>query len=317
MMPMPPEPEHGTPMPGQGWYPDPAGTPSTFRFWDGAAWTEHTHTSAPGAPYAGSAYAPPPPPPPMYFLRQQVTTIEPTEPTQRSLRWETVFVMIAFLVPSVTAAVVEFAQHVSGVGTVTRFPVLVNGHPLENMIIGMIAYLAIASVVPIALYLLSRTGQGAKVLGLGWPGLRSDIVPALGIIGASWGCEIAVLIALGPLLSSNSKLNAPSPVGNVPHYYVIWGLMISATTAVTEEVLMNGYLMTRLSQLGWSPNAALILGIALRTSYHVYYGIGFVATIPIAYFLTRSFQKNGQLTRPIVAHFLYDAILITIAVFVH
>ena len=59
--------------------------------------------------------------------------------------------MIAFLVPSVTAAVVEFAQHVSGVGTVTRFPVLINGHPLENMIIGMIAYLAIASVVPIAL----------------------------------------------------------------------------------------------------------------------------------------------------------------------
>jgi membrane protease YdiL (CAAX protease family) len=93
--------------------------------------------------------------------------------------------------------------------------------------------------------------------------------------------------------------------------------MISATTAVAEEVLMNGYLMTRLSQLGWSPTGALILGIALRTSYHVYYGIGFVATIPVAYFLTRSFQKRGRLTRPIVAHFLYDAVLLTIAVFTH
>jgi hypothetical protein len=33
--------------------------------------------------------------------------------------------------------------------------------------------------------------------------------------------------------------------------------------------------------------------------------------------MTRSFQKRGRLTRPIMAHFLYDATLITIAVFVH
>jgi membrane protease YdiL (CAAX protease family) len=54
--------------------------------------------------------------------------------------------------------------------------------------------------------------------------------------------------------------------------------------------------------------------MALRTSYHVYYGIGFVLTIPFAYFMTRSFQKNGRLTRPIVAHFLFDATLITISI---
>jgi membrane protease YdiL (CAAX protease family) len=185
------------------------------------------------------------------------------------------------------------------------------------MIIGMIAYTAVACVAPLALLLLSRTGQGPSVLGLGWPGLRSDIWPAIGIIGASWGSEVVLLIALAPVLTTNSRLNAPTPVGSVPHYYVIYGLLIAATTAIAEEVLMNGYLMTRLSQLGWSPTGALILGIVLRTSYHVYYGIGFVATIPAAYFLTRSFQKRGRLTRPIVAHFLFDATLFTIAVFTH
>ncbi len=80
-----------------------------------------------------------------------------------------------------------FAQHVSGVGTVQRFQVLIERHPLKNMIIGMIAYLAVACVVPLALLLLTRTGQGPKILGLGWPGLRSDIGPAIGIIAASWG----------------------------------------------------------------------------------------------------------------------------------
>jgi membrane protease YdiL (CAAX protease family) len=308
MMPM------STAMPQQGWYPDPAGVPGTYRFWNGMAWTEHTY--APGSPSMQAPVAVQAlPPPSMYFLRQQVTKVEPVaEPTRRSLGWETVFVMLAFLVPGVTGAVIIFAQHISGVGTVTRFQVLIEGHPLENMIIGMIAYLAVACIVPLALLLLIRTGQSPKVLGLGWPGLRSDIGPAIGIIAASWGSEIVLLIVLSPLLNADSRLNAPTPVGTVPHYYVIWGLMISATTAIAEEVLMNGYLMTRLSQLGWSPTSALILGIVLRTSYHVYYGIGFVATIPIAYFLTRSFQKRGRLTRPIVAHFLYDAVLITIAV---
>ena len=254
------------------------------------------------------------PQPPMYFIRQQVTKVEIDEQTQSYLKWETVFVMVAFLVPNVTAAVVEFARHVSNVGSVRRFQVLIEGHPLENMLLGMLAYLAVACVVPLALLLLIRSGQTPKLLGLTRPGWRSDIWPALGIIGASFGSEIVLLLILSPLLTADSRLNAQSPVGNVPHYYVIWGLMISVTTAVAEEVLMNGYLMTRLSQLGWSPTGALILGIVLRTSYHVYYGVGFVATIPFAYFVTRSFQKHGRLTRPIVAHALFDATVITIAV---
>jgi membrane protease YdiL (CAAX protease family) len=309
-------------MPSAGWYPDPdpSGSPGAYRFWNGDAWTEHTYAAGSPSPQPQAQqqaqaqavrYAPPPP---MYFVRPQVTKVELAEPTQRYLQWETVFVMLAFLLPNVTAAAVVFAQHVSGVGTVRRFQVLIEGHPLENMIIGMLAYLAVAALVPLALLLLFRTGQSAKVLGLGRPGLLSDIWPALGIIGASFGSEIVLLIVLSPLLTANSRLNAQSPVGNVPHYYLIWGLMISATTAIAEEVLMNGYLMTRLSQLGWSPTGALILGMVLRTSYHVYYGVGFVATIPFAYFVTRSFQKHGRLTRPIVAHFLFDAAVFTIAI---
>jgi membrane protease YdiL (CAAX protease family) len=249
------------------------------------------------------------------MLRPQVNRVELTAPTRRALTWETVFVMVAFLLPGVTSAVIIFAQHVSGVGTVTRFPVLVHGHPLENMLLGMLGYLAIACVAPLALFLLARTGQTPHVLGLEWPGLRSDIVPAIGIAAASWGSELVILIPLAPILASNSRLDSPSPVGTVPHYYLIWGLMISLTTAVAEEVLMNGYLMTRLSQLGWQPGSALFFGVALRTSYHVYYGLGFLATVPVAYFLTRSFQKHGRLTRPITAHFLFDAVLITIGVF--
>jgi hypothetical protein len=36
--------------------------------------------------------------------------------------------------------------------------------------------------------------------------------------------------------------------------------------------------------------------------------------VPFGYLVTRSFQKHHKLNRPIVAHFLFDAILITIAI---
>ena len=203
------------PMPSAGWYPDPSGSPGIYRFWNGAAWTEHTYVAGGPSPQRSATQAQAQaiaqaPPPPMYFVRPQVTKVELAEPTQHYLRWETVFVMLAFLVPSVTGAVVVFAQHVSGVGVVQRFQVLIEGHPLENMIIGMIAYLAVACVVPLALLLLSRTGQGPKVLGLGWPGLRSDIWPALGIIGASWGSEIVLLI-VSRQCSPQTRASTPRP----------------------------------------------------------------------------------------------------------
>ena len=90
--------------------------------------------------------------------------------------------------------------------------------------------------------------------------------------------------------------------------------MIAAVSATAEEILVSGYLLTRLEQLGWDPRRALVLSLTLRTSYHVYYGLGFLLTIPFGYFATRSFQKRRRLMPPIIAHFLYDAVLFTIAV---
>jgi membrane protease YdiL (CAAX protease family) len=257
-------------------------------------------------------WAPPVPAPPVPVVSP--TSIVSLQPTTRStLVWETWFVMLAFLLPAVTGAVVALAQHVNGVGTVTRFPVLLPDNPVGNLVIGIFAYLSVAAMVPLALHLLIRTGQPPRALGLVRPSLRLDAWPALGLIGASLGGELVLALVLLPLIR-HSSLYDKTTVGHVPAYYVIYGIAISATTAVAEEVLVNGYLLTRLGQLGWSPRRALVLSLILRTSYHAYYGVGFILTVPFGYFVTRSFQKNGRLTRPIVTHFLFDATLITIAI---
>ncbi|MGO8873858.1 MAG: CPBP family intramembrane glutamic endopeptidase [Acidimicrobiales bacterium] len=235
-------------------------------------------------------------------------------PARTNLVWETRFVMVAFLLPSVSAALILFVQHVSGVGNITRFPVIVAGHPVTNLVVGILDYLSVAAVVPLALLLLIRTGQTPTVLGLGIPRWRLDIWPGLGLAAASFGAEIPIAILLDSVIAHNSSLVNRVSVGHVPAYYVIWGIAMSAITAVAEEVLVNGYLITRLGQLGWTPRSALILSLSLRTSYHVYYGLGFLLTIPFGYFVTRSFQKHRRLNRSIAAHFLFDAVLSTISI---
>jgi uncharacterized protein len=222
--------------------------------------------------------------------------------------------MVAFLFPAVSSAIILFVQHVSGVGNITRFPVIVAGHPVTNLVVGIFNYLSVASVVPLALLLLVRTGQTPTVLGLGVPRWALDIWPALGLAAASFAAEIPVALVLSPILVHNSSLVNRISIGHVPGYYVIWGIAMSAITAIAEEVLMNGYLMTRLGQLGWTPKSALILSLSLRTSYHVYYGVGFLLTVPFGYLVTRSFQKHRRLNRSIAAHFMYDAVLSTIAI---
>jgi membrane protease YdiL (CAAX protease family) len=234
------------------------------------------------------------------------------EQSRRGLVLETWFVQLAFLVPSVLPAVDVLAAHTGG-AVITRFPAIV-ANPVLNLVLGVLTYLEVAVLVPIALLLLSRTGQPPATLGLVRPTWLKDVWPGLGIAASGFGAVIVATFLLTPLVSRHSRLFDQVPVGHVPGYYVIYGLAVSATTAIAEETLVSGYLLTRLDQLGWNPRTALLLSLALRTSYHVYYGLGFLLTIPLGYFVTRSFQKHRRLTRPIVAHFLYDAVLITISV---
>jgi membrane protease YdiL (CAAX protease family) len=277
-------PPPGWPEPPPGWVPPPGWRPPPD-------W--------PPAPPDWEYWVPPAPRPPA--PRQPPVRV--AELSRRGLILETWFVQLAFLVPSVLAAVDLFAAHTGG-AAITRFPTIV-ANPVANLILGVVTYLEVAAMVPLALLLLSRTGQPPAALGLTRPTWRTDVWPGLGLAASGFGVAYAATIALTALVGRH-----------VPHYYVIYGLAVSAITAIAEETLVSGYLLTRLEQLGWSPRWALLLSLTLRTSYHVYYGLGFLLTIPLGYFVTRSFQKHRRLARPIAAHFLYDAVLITISVLI-
>jgi membrane protease YdiL (CAAX protease family) len=282
---------------------------------------------APGWPecppdwYPPEGWQPPPdwpPPPADWVFWQQAqprvpTPILTTELTRTGLVRETRLVMIAALLPWIVNAVVILGMHLDLGNTLSQLPTFTPNQPVLNVVLGLLSYLPTAAVVPLVLLLLARTGQSPSSLGLTrlrWP----DFGAGVGIAAAAFGCELVLAVAVSPLAHSRF-LNQTGPL-HVPAYYLIFGISQSLITAVAEEVCVNGYLLTRLDQLGWSPARAFWLSLALRTSYHVYYGVAFLLTVPFGYFVTRSFQKHGKLSRPILAHFLYDSTAFLIAILV-
>jgi hypothetical protein len=229
------------------------------------------------------------------------------------LGWETGFVITAFAFPAVAAAVVILARHFGGVSDLNEFALPLPHHVGVSFFLLLLEYSTTAVMVPIALLLLARTGQPPVSLGLERRGWRRDGIGGVALLAGVWVVNLIVLIPLSVVLDNKHLTNTASN-SHVPAYYVVYGLTLAATTAINEEVLVNGYFLTRLSQLGWSPRRAFALSLTVRTSYHLYYGVGLILTVPFGYLVTRSFQKRRRLLRPIVAHFAYDAILITIAV---
>ena len=283
---------------------------------------------APGWPESPPGWLPPPgwtPPPDwpaappdwQFWVPEQRAVVAPVqyqEPTRRGLVIETWCVMLAMLVPWVISAVVVLGSHLATGTTLSPLPTFDRHQPAVNIVLGLLSYLPTVAVVPLALLLLARTGQRPADLGLTRAGWR-DVGAAAGLAAAALGCEFVLAVALAPL--EHSKLvNNIGPL-HVPVYYLVFGLSQALLTSVAEETAVNGYLLTRLDQLGWSPARALWFSLALRTSYHAYYGLALVFTLPFGYLATRSFQLHRKLNRPILMHFLYDSTVFLIAVLLH
>ena len=232
---------------------------------------------------------------------------------RRWLGWETIFVATAFVLPAAAAAAVLLIRHVERVSDLDEFALPLKHNPAGSLPLMLLLYASTAVITPIALLLLARDGVTPRRLGLTSRWFRLDLLPSVGLLGGVWLANIATALVLFPLYNDKSLSNTSANT-HVPAYFIIYALFVSAVTAINEEVVVNGYVMTRLAQRGWQPWPSLALSLVLRTSYHAYYGAAIIATVPFGYLVTRSFQRHRRLARPILTHFMFDAILLTIAV---
>ncbi|MEJ3658254.1 type II CAAX endopeptidase family protein [Actinomycetes bacterium KLBMP 9759] len=86
-------------------------------------------------------------------------------------------------------------------------------------------------------------------------------------------------------------------------------LLSAAANSWAEEIVMVGYLLTRLRQLGWSENRSLLVQALIRGSYHLYQGLGgFVGNIVMGLVFGRVWQRTNRLWTLVGAHALIDVV---------
>ena len=158
----------------------------------------------------------------------------------------------------------------------------------------------------LALYLLWRTGIGPTAIGLGRLRWRTD-VPG--------GLALAALIGIPGLLlylvARHLGLNAEvQPSGLHNSWWRIPVLILSAfANSFAEEVVVVGYLITRLRQLGLSQSRAVLASSLLRGAYHLYQGIGAgLGNVAMGLVFGYAWCRTGRLWPLVIAHGIIDTV---------
>ncbi|MBB4737990.1 membrane protease YdiL (CAAX protease family) [Actinoplanes octamycinicus] len=162
-------------------------------------------------------------------------------------------------------------------------------------------------LVPVALawYLLRRDGmRPGRDLGIDFrrPGYDTG-----------WGVALAAGIGLPGLLLVYAALQLGIsaqivPSALQPYWWAVPVLILSALqNAVLEEVLVVGYLITRLRQLEVSTAWIIAASAVLRGSYHLYQGFGgFIGNVVMGVIFALFYLRTKRVMPLIVAHSLLD-----------
>jgi hypothetical protein len=234
-----------------------------------------------------------------------------TDPGQRrGLVIEIVLVLAVTLGLSALRSLLALVDALLAPGPLANQSVAINAPVRKNELLdlgyqltGVIQLLAWASLSG---YLLWRSGISLRSLGLDRRSVARD---------AGLGVGLAALIG-GPglglyLLARAAGFNLtvlPSALADT--WWRVPVLIASAVAnALAEEVLVVGYLITRLRQLGSGAGGAVLASAALRGSYHLYQGLGgFVGNLVMGLVFGRFWQRTYRLWALVSAHALIDTV---------
>jgi membrane protease YdiL (CAAX protease family) len=153
-------------------------------------------------------------------------------------------------------------------------------------------------------HLTRRTGEGPAGIGLSSDQPRRDLTEGA-ILFAIVGVVGVVVYVAAVSLGVNRFVVPLPPEG---HWWTIPALLLNAAeAALVEEVIVLGYLITRLEQIGASARGAVIASALLRGTYHLYQGWGgFVGNFVMGLFFGALFVRRRRTWPFVVAHFLLD-----------
>jgi membrane protease YdiL (CAAX protease family) len=227
------------------------------------------------------------------------------------LRWEIIAVFAVSLGASGVYALVSFIGSLTATQSLASQHVVLNGsqapgRPVLDLFLQLVSLASGVAPVLLACYLLARSGDGLKSIGLDRSQPWRDLARGAGLAALIGGSGLALYLAaynLGIALNVVAE-NLPDIWWRIPV------LLLSALqNGLLEEVLVTGYLLTRLRQLDVSPVAAVAISATLRGSYHLYQGFGgFLGNAVMGVIFATLFLRWRRVTPMIIAHTVIDAV---------
>jgi membrane protease YdiL (CAAX protease family) len=222
-----------------------------------------------------------------------------------ALRVEVVIVLLLSLGQSAVYAVVSLVAKLTAGKPLSQQTATLNAsqspRPYLDLTYQLLGIVFALIPVLLALYLLDRPRQTLG-LTLDHPGF--DLGWGFGL-AATIGIPGLLLVYVAAKLGLNAQI-VPSALQSA--WWSIPVLILSAIqNAIEEEVIVVGYVITRLKSFGWRLPAVIAASAVLRGSYHLYQGFGaFVGNAVMGVVFALFFLRFKRVTPLIVAHSLLD-----------
>ncbi|MDK1474472.1 CPBP family intramembrane metalloprotease [Streptomyces sp. 549] len=152
----------------------------------------------------------------------------------------------------------------------------------------------------------SRDSGGMRLIGFDLRRPGFDLGRGAAVAAAIGGSGL--LLYLGAHAAGANLTVVPE---SLPEVWWKFPVLIASAVqnSVVEEVIVVGYLLRRLDQLGWSPLAALAASSLLRGTYHLYQGIGgFVGNLVMGVIFVWLYRRWGRVGPLVAAHALIDIV---------
>ncbi|UOE45639.1 CPBP family intramembrane glutamic endopeptidase [Agromyces larvae] len=162
-------------------------------------------------------------------------------------------------------------------------------------------------VVALALYLLWQPGVSPfRRIGFDLTRPWRDLGAGVALV-AVIGVPGLALYAAGRALGFTVAV-VPAPLD--AHWWTIPILVLAALkAALTEEVIVVGYLFTRLRELGLGPWATIVSSALLRGTYHLYQGFGpFIGNALMGVVFGWAYTRWGRTMPLVIAHWIIDIV---------
>lgn len=247
-------------------------------------------------------------------LRGWVVAPGPREPPpadqRRLITAEMIIVFSITLGLSGLYSLISLVAALRAPGALSDQEVALNAPAATDQLIDLLRQLAgliqLAGWGALGAYLVIRAGLTLRQIGLDRSRPGRDALGAI-LLAAAIGIPGLVLYLVAHAAGLNLTVQ-PSTLTDT--WWRLPVLVLSAAgNSWVEEVLLTGYLLTRLRQLGWSNNRSLLVSALLRGCYHLYQGFGgFVGNLIMGLVFGRVWQRTSRLWVLLGAHLLLDLV---------